>query len=316
VVLKIAILGPTGSGKSAIALRLAKEFSGEIVSCDSMQIYRGLDIGTAKLSPEEIGEVQHHLIDEFSIHQAYNADKFKSLAAERVNAIAQRCNAVFLCGGTGLYAKALIYDLDLEPSEKAMFAAVFEEGNTKRGLAGLRVELKNAYGEAAIPFLTNPRRLMRAVEVHRLAGRLPKNIGKLQENNQADDWLQFVLLPPLEAYRQHVCARTRAMLDRGWIDEAVCLAEKGLFETPTARQALGYRLIYDWVHESENRDVEELCNVLTTKTLQYAKRQRTWFRRQHPGAYLLTLAQGCSIDQICDAIKLQIQRSMALGTAS
>lgn len=301
----IAVLGPTASGKSAIAHRLALEIDGEIVSCDSMQIYRELEIGTAQPSVQEREEVPHHLIGEIEFHQPWNAFKHKTEARRRIEAIRARNRFPLLVGGTGMYAKSILYDLPLFPADPIVSAEIFDTAKTETGRDRLAAELHAAAPERDFPedLCLNPRRLARAIEILRLTGNLPENLGTLPNDcvQPIPNSMQFVILPPDDEHRRRIHERTRAMLETGWIEETKALAERGFFASSTARQALGYQRVRDFLDGIiPNR--EELTRTIVGDTWKYARKQRTWFRHQHPGAHLLTLRHDLDAGEICDAL--------------
>lgn len=298
----IAILGPTASGKSAVALELARHMPGEIISCDSMQVYKELDVGTAKPSPEELAEVKHHLINARSIYDRFDTNQFVLAARAACEKIWAQGKIVILAGGTGLYAKSLLYDFKLQPSDSDLFNAICRQAQTDVGLDSLKAELKAAgYSDQEnSAIFANPRRLIRAVEILRLKEDFTGQGNKLAPLNATIS--QFILLPPKDLLRQRIFSRTEHMLQNGWVEETIKLTRKGLLDTPTAYQALGYREIREWLDDG-NGETETLQNILGTKTWQYARRQFTWFRRQHPGAYLLSLQYDVSVSQIVQAIE-------------
>ncbi|MFT5128175.1 MAG: tRNA dimethylallyltransferase [Rhodothermales bacterium] len=273
----IAILGPTASGKSSVAMHVAGAIGAEIVSCDSMQVYRGLDIGTAKPSVEDQARVRHHLIDIAEIAEPFDVHRYL-LAAEAVLAdLATRAIPAIVCGGSGLYARALFYGRSTRPQDPELARAVAAEF-AEYGAAPLLAELRGASPEAAEKVAQNPRHLCRAIVALRLgADPLPRSSCELRMPIR-----QFVLMPSPEFADARIRARTREMLDAGWIAEAKAACAKGLLDSPTAAQALGYARI-------AQSDDDELFERLVIQTRQYAKRQRTWFRHQHPGAELLPI---------------------------
>lgn len=300
----LAILGPTASGKSAVALELARRLGAEMVSCDSMQVYRGLDIGTAKPTPAERAAVPHHLIDLLPISEPFNVARFCALARPGLREIAARGRSVILAGGSGLYAKALIYGVSLQPADAALAARVWDEVQAEGGRERLLEELRHVSPELAAAVAANPRRLARAVEVARLTG---KDLRPLAESSpamaagSAATWLQIVLDPDPDLLRGRIRRRVGEMLDAGWIEETKQLVGQGLLETPTARQALGYVLIAQFLAGVITAR-PELEALLVAKTWQYAKRQRTWFRHQHPGAVMLSVGEGDTLETLANRI--------------
>ena len=287
----IAILGPTCCWKSAVGLKLAEACGGEVVSCDSMQVYRGLDIGTAKATPDERRRVPHHLIDILDISEPYDANRFVAFANDALNGIWSRGHKAFLVGGTGLYARALIYGFELLPSDPAIFKQLDEQSRETRGRAALLEQLEKASAELGTPvpeeFRLNPRRLVRACEVLALTGKPP---WLLRRKNDAPDsrFKQFCIVPPLPLVKERIFPRTRMMLENGWLEEAAKADQEGLLQTPTARQALGYADIIHYLHDGQKGGIDSLCELVANKTVQYARRQLTWFKHQHPGAIMLS----------------------------
>lgn len=280
----IAILGPTGIGKSAIAIRLAEQVRGEILSCDSMMVYRGMDIGTAKPTRDEQARIRHHLIDILDVHQPYNAKLFCQDATTALNSIVARGNVPILCGGTGLYAKAFLYEFAFHPHDAAVAAAV-RASFAATGPDPLIAELAQADTAVAQDAKKNPHRLLRYVEILRLTGKPIQPVLQHQDDTGIT-WNQWVLLPEPATVRDRLRERTKRMLADGWIEETERLIRLGLMASPTASKALGYRLIAAYLRGGIN-SLDELEERIVTQTAQYARRQRTWFKRQHPGAHTL-----------------------------
>jgi tRNA dimethylallyltransferase len=297
----IAILGPTASGKSAIALDLAEAGGGAILSCDSMQVYRGLDIGTAKPSPAEQARVPHHLIDIVDIHEAFDLQRY---VREADAVLAKLATPAILCGGTGLYARALVYGANTRPNNPVLAATVAAEF-ASLGTEPLLAELRQVSPKAADKVAANPRHLCRAIVALRLgADPLPEPTCELRK-----DVCQFVLMPTPEYADLRIRQRTRAMLQRGWVTEVEALIARGLLASPTARQALGYATIANYLAAAA-KDLDALCERLVIQTRQYAKRQRTWFRHQHPGAELLPIANQDELARARDRILALRQRRL------
>lgn len=282
--LRIAILGPTCSGKSATALELTAQLGGELISCDSMQVYRGMDIGTAKPTPAEQQRVRHHLVDVLDISQPYNVNVFLELSRPVVDTLGRRGTPCVLAGGSGLYARSLLYGHQLLPSDKAVYGVVWEAvvaGTTNDLLA----ELAQASPACAESVRQNPRHLARAVEILRLTGMAPDHplLQAQYPKTDSGTWHEIVILPPWPEHRELIARRTQKMLADGWIEETRRLLDAGLENAPTARQALGYPEIMAYLR-GEIKSLDELESRIATKTIQLARRQRTWFKHQHPKA--------------------------------
>jgi len=284
----VAILGPTCCWKSEIGLRLAEACGGEIVSCDSMQIYRGLPIGTAQPDATELARVPHHLIAELDIHEPYDANRFVQRAKRVLDDISARGKKAFLVGGTGLYARSLIYGFELLPADPAVFKALEAELAMDGGRERLMERLA-AYGDT-IPedVRLNPRRLLRACEVLSLTGKPPWVQAK-KFDKPDPSYKQYCLIPVLSMLKERIRRRTALMLERGWLEEADWADRNGLLQTPTARQALGYAEVIDYLRHGLKGGLSALCELLTNRTVQYARRQVTWFKHQHPGAQLVEI---------------------------
>lgn len=280
----IAVVGPTASGKSALALLLAERFGGEIVSCDSMQIYRGMDIGTAKPTPEERRRVPHHMIDILDPDEPYSAADYGDEAARVATEILSRGKLPVFCGGTGLYLTAALTGRHGEapPSDPALRAELSERGKTEEGRAKLYEELAAVDPiSAAATHKNNLRRVVRALEIYRLTGK-PKSVFDEESRNCPPrfDCLTLGLdFPERGALYRRIDRRVDEMAAAGLYDEAKTLWEKGyLAPGTTAGQAIGYRQFLPCF--TGDLTPEEAAEDIKLATRRYAKRQLTWFRAQ------------------------------------
>lgn len=286
----LVLMGPTASGKSALALEAARRLDGEIVSIDSMQLYRGLEIGTAQPTQEERESVPHHLVGEFDFHTRIDVFHFQQLADRAIAGIRARGKLPILAGGTGLYLKALLYGIDDLPSDRKLRAELDEAYDSGAGEAALHDRMRALDPAALQRWGKCRRRLIRALEVRLLTG---QSILSLQQN--PGDTLRYAVrawkleLPP-ELLAEQIARRAEAMLDAGWIDEARAAIADGLLDSPTAHQAIGYRLIAEFL--AGRMDRRQLQERIITATRQLARRQRTWFRHQHPEARPLPCPDG------------------------
>ena len=301
----IVLLGPTCSWKSSAAIRIAQKLDAEIISCDSMQVYKGLEIGTAQPDAEELAAIPHHLIGIFSIHEPYDVNRFLSLAASIREEVHKRGKQAIIVGGTGLYAKSLVYGHALLPANAKLFEQIKAQLDSPGGRTQLEEELSAvAQGRDNIPkdVLLNPRRLLRAVEVARLTGRTPWDLNH-SSNQPQQEFKQFVILPELELLKQRIRQRTAAMMKKGWVQEAQRAIGNGLMQAPTARQALGYRDIAEYLSGDGSDSLPALEELLVSRTIHYARRQLTWFKHQHPGATFIPISpQDSPLETICSAI--------------
>lgn len=287
----IVILGPTCSWKSEAALLVAEALSREIVSCDSMQVYKGLEIGTAQPDKHDLSRINHHLIGLLHIHEPYDVNRFLTLAQNSLAALSADNKKAVIAGGTGLYAKALIYGHSLLPADKN----VFEQINNKLSMPNGRCELEEflsniSGGRDKIPpdVLLNPRRLIRACEVATITGKAP---WMLHQGNTTPNpaFSQYIILPDFNMLKERIRLRTAKMLQNGWILEAQKAIGSGLMLSPTAKQALGYRDIDAFLRGDGPDTQEQLQEILANRTIQYARRQITWFKHQHPGAQFIPI---------------------------
>ena len=271
----IYITGATASGKSALAMRLANTLGGEIISVDSMQVYCGLNIGTAKPSAQEQNEIQHHLIDVAQLSEAFDAAQFVSLAQQALKLIWKRGRVPIFCGGTGLYFRALIEGLgESPPSDESL-----RDELAQMPIESLVTELSIKDPEAAKQVdLKNSRRLLRAIEVIRLTGR-PYSEQRIGWNNvdKAPQNL-FCISRDVDVLNQRIHKRVDEMFNQGLVEETQTLIKKGLRNNRNACQALGYRQVLDLL--DGKLDLENVVHQVKTKTRQFAKRQRSWFRNQ------------------------------------
>jgi tRNA dimethylallyltransferase len=273
--LPILLAGPTAVGKSQIALPLAEQLGGEIISADSMQVYRGLDIGTAKPSPAERARVPHHLIDICGLTESFDAAQFARLAHRAVAEIQSRGRVPILCGGTGLYFKAFLEGLGEAPSADAKLRAELEATPLEKLLAELRERDLATFEKID---KRNPRRVIRAVEVIRLTGKPFSKVHSPQPTAHSPQSQFFCLTRATDDLRQRINARVDAMFARGLVDETRELLKRGLAENKTAMQAIGYRQVVE--HLRGERSLAETIELVKIRTRQFAKRQLTWFRRQ------------------------------------
>jgi tRNA dimethylallyltransferase len=271
----IFLAGPTAAGKSALALELSERLGGEIISVDSMQVYQGLDIGTAKPSPDDRRRVRHHLMDVVTLRESFDAAQFVRLAGLAVQDIRRRGRRPIFCGGTGLYFKAYLEGLGPAPPGDAKLRAELEATPMPRLLEELEQRDPAAF---QVMDRQNPRRVIRALEVIRLTGR--------PFSAQRAAWFavrqpaagMIGLTRPMGELAQRIHLRVDEMFRRGLVAETESLLAQGLAGNPTAMQALGYRQVVE--HLRGQRGLAETIELIKIRTRQFAKRQLTWFRRQ------------------------------------
>jgi len=276
----IFIAGPTAVGKSEIALLVAEQLGGEIISADSMQVYRGLDIGTAKPSPAERTRVPHHLIGICELTENFDAAQFIRLAQKAVEEIRSRNKIPVFCGGTGLYFKAFLSGLGEAPATNPELRAELEATSFESLLRELRERDPAAYEKID---KQNPRRVIRAVEVIRLTG---KKFSEQRAEWKSDSTIHdsrrtthfYCFTRQSADLHARINTRVDAMFARGLVDETRGLLTHGLEQNKTAMQAIGYRQVVE--HLRGERALAETIELVKSRTRQFAKRQLTWFRRQ------------------------------------
>ncbi|MCD2261729.1 tRNA (adenosine(37)-N6)-dimethylallyltransferase MiaA [Dietzia aurantiaca] len=279
----IAVVGATGTGKSEIALGLAETLGGEVINCDAMQQYRGMDIGTAKLPPGKRRGIPHHRLDVLDVTETASVADFRDEAEQEISEIRERGNVPILCGGSMMYLQALIDGWsipDTDPRVRARYERRLEE----IGVAALHKELSRIDPEAARTILpTDPRRTVRALEVVEITGR-PFSASRPTIGEPR--WGTRIIglrcgLPELD---ERLAARTAAMFADGLVDEVRGLVGVGLRDGVTARRAIGYAQVLDemdddlGIDEAGAASAEERTFIGTRR---YVRRQRSWFGRDH-----------------------------------
>ena len=298
----ILIAGPTATGKSEVALHLAEKLGGEIISADSMQVYRGLDLGTAKPSAAERARVPHHLIDICELTESFDAAQFARLAKQAVAEIQGRGRVPILCGGTGLYFKAFLEGVGAAPPADPILRAALEQVPLETLLAELR-ERDTVCHERIDR--QNLRRVVRAVEVIRLSGK--------PFSEQRTTWGAAAAPNPLfigftrsnSDLQSRINWRVDAMFRAGLVAETEHLLKHGLAENKTALQAIGYRQVVEYLERGSRNSaaLAETIELVKIRTRQFAKRQLTWFRR-HGNPTWIELKPDDSLEGVAGRLKL------------
>jgi tRNA dimethylallyltransferase len=271
----VAIVGPTASGKSDLAVRLAAQIGGEVINADSMQLYRGMDIGTAKITMTERRGVPHHLFDIWSVSQAANVATYQQLARQAVAQVQQRGRVPILVGGSGLYIRAVVDDLAF-PGTDPVIRRRWESELEHHGPQALHARLAELDPQSAESILpTNGRRLVRALEVIELTG-MPFT-ATLPEPAYVVPTVQIGLDVPRPVLDERIDQRVDRMWDLGLVDEVAQLAEQGLREGVTASRALGYSQALRFIDGEWSR--QDAIDDTKRTTRRFARRQDTWFRR-------------------------------------
>ena len=269
----VAIVGPTASGKSALALRAAERSGGEIVSADSRQVYRGMDVGTAKPTPAERARVPHHCIDLVDPSEPYDAARYQRDGRAALVAVASRGKTAYVVGGTGLYVRALLDGLvlDAAPTDPELRASLERRADTE-GAAALHRELERIDPSAAARVdVRNARRVVRYLELALLAGRVP------QERDAKIAARRIGLDPPRAWLDQRIGARVRQMVDDGVLEETRRLVESGL--DPRLPSMTGHGYVHWAAHLRGEMTLEAAIAATATDVRAYSRRQMTWFRK-------------------------------------
>lgn len=277
----VIMTGPTAVGKSALAIALAKRIGGEIISADSMQVYRHMDIGSAKLMPEEMDGVRHHLIDVLEPIEEFNVVIFQRMAKEAMEEIWQRGHIPILTGGTGFYIQAVLYDIDFtENDEDTSLRTQLETLAGNEGNEILYDRLRQIDPEACETIHPNNlKRVIRAIEFYEKTGKKLSQHNKEQHENPSPYcFAYFVLNDDRTKLYEKIDKRVDKMLEQGLVAEVESLKNMGCTRDLVSMQGLGYKEILDYLNG--DCSLEEAVYLIKRDTRHFAKRQLTWFRRE------------------------------------
>ncbi|MDD6628868.1 MAG: tRNA (adenosine(37)-N6)-dimethylallyltransferase MiaA [Lachnospiraceae bacterium] len=279
---KLVILtGPTAVGKSELAVQLAKEIGGEIISADSMQVYRHMDIGSAKILPEEMEGIPHHLIDVLEPTEEFNVVVFQKMVKEVMEEIRQRGHIPILTGGTGFYIQAVLYDIDFTHNdEDSHFRRQLEQLAKDKGNETLYERLKQIDPESCESIHpNNVKRVIRAIEFYEKTGKkISQHNREQHENLSPYRFAYFVLNDERAKLYDRIDKRVEKMLSKGLVAEVESLKNMGCTRDLVSMQGLGYKEILDYLNG--NCSLEEAVYLIKRDTRHFAKRQLTWFRRE------------------------------------
>ena len=275
----IVICGPTASGKTALSIELAKKVNGEIISSDSMQIYKDMDIGTAKPTEKEMQGIKHYLIDFVEPNQRYSVAEFKKDAENAIEEVLEKDKTPIVVGGTGLYVDSLIYGIeypDIELDEK--YREKLEKRADKEGLELLYNEAKKIDPQAIEKISKNDKkRIIRVLEIYKATGKNKTEQEKESRKNGIKyDYKVFAINMDREILYDRINKRVDIMIENGLIEEVEKLLKK-YTEFPTAMQGLGYKEVVEYLQGKITK--EEMIENIKRETRRYAKRQITWFKK-------------------------------------
>ena len=284
----VVICGPTASGKTALSIELAKKIGGEVVSCDSMQIYKDMDIGTAKPTIEEMQGIKHYMIDILSPDERYSVADYKVQAKKAIREIIEKGKTPIVVGGTGLYVDSLIYEIEypnIQFDEK--YRAKLEKQVEEKGLEELYKKAEEIDPEAIQKISKNDKkRILRILEIYHATGKnKTEQEKKSREKKPEFDYLVYGLNMPREKLYKKIDLRVDVMIKQGLIEEVKKVYKK-YRKFPTAMQGLGYKEVVEYLNN--NLTKEEMIDKIKQETRRYAKRQMTWFRKNKQTIWLDT----------------------------
>lgn len=304
----IILAGPTAVGKTAASIRLAKAIGAEIISADSMQVYRHMDIGSAKIRQEEMEGVSHYLIDVLEPEEEFNVVRFQQMAKAAAEEIYAKGKIPLVAGGTGFYIQALLYDIDFTENDgDTSYRRSLEKTAEEKGGEYLHAMLREADPKAAEEIHPhNIKRMIRALEFHHQTG------GKISEHNEAEreksspyDFAYFVLTDERSRLYERIDRRVDKMMEEGLLEEVRYLKERGVKRESTAMQGLGYKELYAYL--DGECTLEEAVRIIKRDTRHFAKRQLTWFKRERDVIWADKSVIGQSDDAVVDFMRKELK---------
>ncbi len=277
----IILTGPTAVGKTKASIGLAKALNGEIISADSMQVYKEMNIGSAKILPEEMQGIKHYLIDVLEPEEEFHVVRFQQMAKQAMEEIYAKGKVPIVVGGTGFYIQALLYDIDFtENSEDTAYRSELEKIAEENGPDCLHAMLRSVDPASAETIhANNVKRVIRALEFYKLTGQ------KISEHNEKEkaklspyDFCYFVLNDDRELLYDRIDRRIDVMMEKGLLEEVKALKSRGCTKDMVSMQGLGYKEVLDYLNGMCT--LEEAVYILKRDTRHFAKRQLTWFRRE------------------------------------
>lgn len=274
----VIISGPTGVGKTELSISLAKKLDGEIISADSVQVYKGLDIGSAKISADEMRGVRHHLIDCLELYEDFGVDTFVKMAKEAIEDIVSRGKLPIIVGGTAFYIQALLKGIDFVEEEEHDYSYRNELDTLPNDI--LYDMLKNTDMEyASITHMNNKKRVIRALEYFHFTGEKFSDYNARQASRESIyDYKYFVLDDDRQHLYEKCDLRVDEMVNKGMVEEAKAIYSLGLSRQLTSMQGIGYKEMFEYL--DGNIDLDTAIDSIKTNTRHYVKRQMTWFRRE------------------------------------
>lgn len=283
----IILAGPTASGKTSVSIDLAKRLGGEIISADSMQVYKYMDVGTAKISVEEMQGVKHHLIDVLDPKEDFNIVKFQNMVKCSIEEIVKNGHIPILVGGTGFYIQSIIYDIDFNnEDDNSSIRKTLEEEYDTYGADFMYEKLKKIDSVSAQTIhKNNKKRIIRAIEYF-MINNTPISLHNETQRKKSSpyDYRFFVLNPPRDILYERINQRVDIMVGKGLVDEVKSLKERGLSKTNISMQGIGYKEILEYLEGDTT--LETAIENIKQNTRHMAKRQVTWFKREKDVIYV------------------------------
>ena len=303
----IILSGPTAVGKTALSIELAKRVNGAIISADSMQVYKYMDIGSAKIMPEEMDGVKHYLIDALEPSDEFNIVVFQKMAKEALKEIYANGQIPIIAGGTGFYIQALLYDIDFENQDcNEAFRAKLEAIANEQGPEVLHAKLKEVDPVSADKIhANNVKRVIRALEFYELTGkRISEHNETEQQKESPYNFAYFVLTDERQNLYKRIDLRVDIMVKNGLVEEVKRLKDMGYHRDMVAMQGLGYKEILDYL--DGKCTLEEAIYIIKRETRHFAKRQLTWFRRERDVCWLnksqFNYEEALILDEMCHVL--------------
>ena len=309
----VILTGPTAVGKTELSIRLAKEMNGEIISADSIQVYKKMDIGSAKISKEEMKGVPHYLIDELDPSEEFNIVKFKQLATKYMDMIYQKGKIPIIVGGTGFYIQSILYDIDFaQTNEDTSYREELElmaKNHGEEYIYGLLKEIDEESAKVIHP--NNVKRVIRALEYYKQTG------NKISEHNESQriktspyQFKYFVLNQKREILYERINKRVDRMIEKGLIEEVQSLKDQGYTSDLVSMQGLGYKEILSYLNGECT--LEEALYTLKRDTRHFAKRQLTWFRREKEVTWVNLWEFDNDIEKVLEYISEETEEGQSL----
>ena len=278
----IILAGPTAVGKTALSIRLAKETGAEIISADSMQVYRGMDIGSAKIAKEEMAGVPHYLVDVLEPEEDFNVVRFQNMAKDAAAEIWSKGKIPLVVGGTGFYIQALLYDIDFTENDgdESYRRELEKKASDEQGALELYEMLRNTDPKSAQEIHPrNIKRIIRALEFYRQTGKKISEHNETQRQKESPyNYAYFVLNDERGRLYERIDRRVDLMMEQGLLEEVRALRERGVRKDSTAMQGLGYKELYAYL--DGEYPLDEAVRIIKRDTRHFAKRQITWFKRE------------------------------------